>query len=178
MNEETQRLFFALWPEADIRDRLRRLMDGAIPARGRKMAPGNLHVTLRFLGNVNAGIRERMEGFASGLRVEPFTLVLDRLGYWVRPRIVWVGATRVPAPLASLAAELNRGAAECGLELDRRPYVPHVTLMRKAFHRPRFVPVEPIVWPARSFVLVISENGDDGVAYRVVRTWPLQGGVS
>jgi len=68
----------------------------------------------------------------------------------------------------ALAAALR----PCGIEPERRPYVPHVTLARKAAFQPSFRLVEPIVMPIREFVLVASQADAPPPKYRVLRRWP------
>ncbi len=170
----TQRLFFALWPDDVVRRRLvESLAEVGSGVRGRRVPPERLHVTLLFLGNVTAEIRTVAESVAEAVAVPSFDLVLDRVGYWPRARVVWFGATSVPPEILELYQGLATGVSGCGLQLESRPYTPHLTLIRDARARPGGAHVVAVRWPVQTFSLVASENGANGLQYRVLRSWPL-----
>lgn len=172
-----QRLFFALWPGALTRAALARAAVGCVRgAGGRAVPPDNLHVTLAFLGAVDPERRAYLERQAGAIVVPPFTLTIDRAGYWPHNRVLWLGSSTVPSALAGLAAALARVCGACGLELERRPFQVHMTVMRRAARAPCHGPVEPVVWPVDGFALVCSDIRADRTRYRVVRTWPAAGG--
>ncbi len=171
---ETQRLFFALWPEPGLQQRLAQAAAALLPpAAGRRVRPENLHCTLVFLGAVDAAQRLCLEDAASLVRAEPFTLSFDRLGYFRRPQVAWLGCTTTPAALQALVAGLNYGAASCGLSPEQRSYEVHLTVARKLRRDPGRMPLLPIVWPVLQFALTESVNEPDGVHYRPLRFWNL-----
>lgn len=173
--EPAQRLFFALWPDEDVRRQLAEVAaEAGASHSGRVIPPNNLHITLVFLGALNNARRQCAEQVAASLRGERFTLVLDQLGYWPRPRIVWAGAGRLPAPLLGLVTLLQTGLTECGIPPETRPYQAHATLMRKVGRRPAALAVRnSIVWNVERFWLVESVSGDNGVLYRPLLSWQL-----
>jgi 2'-5' RNA ligase len=169
----TQRLFFALWPDEGVRDQLRAAQT-AIPNRGgRPVHVEDIHVTLAFLGQVEAERRACMEQAAAGVRGAPFELLIDRQGYWPRPRVAWCAPAEVPEPLRELVQRLNRALRPCGFEPERRAYSPHVTLFRDSRAVPEGPLARPVRWPCREFVLVASGGGAGGPRYRVLARWPL-----
>lgn len=171
---KTQRLFFALWPDPAVRRRLAETATAvAAGARGRWIPAERLHITLLFLGNVTAETRNAIESAMDSVAAAPFDIVLDRLGFWPRSRVVWMGANKVPAELLHLYQALASAVAGCGASLETRPYQPHLTLMRDARHPPAEKTPAPVAWRVASFALVASENDAAGTGYRVLRTWPL-----
>lgn len=192
----TARLFFALWPPAGVADALHataRSCAGcavAVPAAldadgaprasrssgARVMQPDTLHLTLAFLGEVPLARLDALRALAARLRLPPFVLTLDRLGYWPAPRIVWAGCATLPAPLARLAGELDGALRGAGFALPDRPFAPHVTLLRGVPPPgPAALPSPPaIIWPVAGFVLVVSTPGAS-TNYRVLGHWPLHG---
>ena len=169
-----QRLFFALWPDDELREALVPLRSLKHECGGRAHPPGNFHITLSFLGMVDGDTRECLELAAGEIVGTPFELVLDRFGYWPRPRVVWLGCSDTPEPLDDLVRQLNTVVAQCGLQPEKRPYQPHLTLLRKAKRAP--LETAPIFnWSANSFVLAESVSTPGGVEYRVLRSWPLTG---
>jgi 2'-5' RNA ligase len=142
-------------------------------AAGRRVREENLHCTLVFLGAVEAAQRLCLEDAAALVRAEPFTLTLDRLGYFRRPQVAWLGCTTTPAALQALVAGLNYGAASCGFPPEQRPYEVHLTVARKLRRDPGRMPIMPIAWPVQQFALMESVSESDGVHYRPLRFWDL-----
>ena len=169
---DRQRLFFALWPDEDTREHLAKLALDHIT--GRWVSRDNLHVTLAFLGSVDKHARSCVEHVASQVRAQPFTLYLDEVGYWRKPRILWLGASRLPLPLVQLLSSLNDGLSTYGFKLERREYRAHVTLARKVQKPVAHRNIDPILWPIDSFVLVESRTLPAGASYQVLRTWSLK----
>ena len=175
--EKKQRLFFALWPDKALRAQLvRRSKSLMKAARGRPVPADNLHITLAFLGRVDARQRQCLEAMADAIRCPPFELTLDCAGHWSRSRVLWWAPSVCPDVLSLLAAALHTGATECGLSLDDRPYRPHLSLMRKVSRGPDAMAVDPLRWAASHFALVRSVPIPEGVRYQVLREWPLAGG--
>lgn len=172
---KTQRLFFALWPDEALQQHFYRLArELHKQSRGKPIIQENIHLTLAFMGPVEADTQACLEGMASDIAAPEFELSLDLIGYWGRPRIVWAGCSETPGTLTELVGQLQSGLAECGLQADTRPYAPHLSLIRKANKRPE-VGLEPVIWPLQDFVLVSSKTLPTGAEYRVIRRWPLLG---
>ncbi len=170
-----ERLFFALWPEPPLQETLARLARRLVRKGGRRLAPEAIHLTLLFLGPVDAATRACLEAAAQAVAVPPFELAIDRTGTFPRARVVWAGPSETPAPLARLEAALREAAARCGLEPEVRPFVPHLTVARKAAPVPVSPLPEPLAWPVRDFVLARSCLHPAGAEYEVLRRWPLRG---
>jgi RNA 2',3'-cyclic 3'-phosphodiesterase len=171
---ETQRLFFALCPDSALQERLAHAAAALLPrAAGRRVRAENLHCTLVFLGSVAAAQRLCLEDAASLVRAEPFTLTLDRLGYFRRPQVAWLGCTTTPASLQVLVTGLSTAATRCGFALEQRPYQVHLTVARKLRNDPGRLPLLPIAWPVKRFALMESVSAADGVHYRPLRYWEL-----
>jgi len=169
---DSSRLFFALWPDDQTRLELVRLSQ-SIEAKGfRPVQPQNVHVTLVFLGHVDAASELLIRHSAAGISAQPFVLTFDRLSYWSRPRVLCLSCSHTPDEVEMLVSALTVEAAGCGLQTDTRPYKPHITLARHARYLPE-LSFEPIVWRAGSFCLVESCSEPDGVCYKVRQQWPF-----
>ena len=171
----SQRLFFALWPDPGLqRELARRAAEALGHRRARPTPAANLHVTLAFLGEVDAAARACAEAAAGRVTAAPFTVSLDRLGYWGRRGLLWAGPSQPPPAMAGLAADLGEAlAADCGFERERRPFQAHITLARKVPKMPGRLAMAPLEWPVARFVLVASELGPGGATYTIVGEWPL-----
>lgn len=172
---ERQRLFFAIWPDDTLREAIAPLAQLKRECGGRSHPAANLHITLNFLGMVDADTRDCLEQHAAGIALPPFELTLDRFGYWPRPRVMWLGCSETPDAMLDLVSTLNEVVAGCGLQPERRPYHPHLTLLRKARQAPAAAAPQ-FHWPVEAFVLCESVSTQSGVEYRVLRRWPLTKG--
>ena len=154
------RLFFALWPDAGARARLEPLAVELAAAAGGKPVPiAKVHLTLAFLGEVDAERVAAAVEAARGVRRTRFAFALDRAGSFRGARVAWAGCAAVPEALAALAASLGERLAAAGFALEDRPYAPHATLARRIARAVPAAPIAPIAWPVDGFSLVRSEAG-------------------
>ena len=174
--EPRQRLFFALWPDAAVRQALANTSRELLGRRVKLVPVENLHITLAFAGPVTAAVRDCLVAEAGGIRAAPFELVIDHVGYWPRPRILWAGPSHTPAGLWSLVEALNQAFDGCGLQRETRPFQAHVTLARKVGRAPPPAAVAPVAWSISDFSLVESVTDAHGACYRRLVTWKLEGG--
>jgi 2'-5' RNA ligase len=104
------------------------------PLPVRWVAEAALHVTLRFLGEVDeARVDAITAALAACVRgVKPFAVALEGVGAFpslAKPRVVWVGVERHPA-LELLANDVEHALMTLAFEPELRPFAPHVTLGR------------------------------------------------
>ncbi|MCR5870878.1 MULTISPECIES: RNA 2',3'-cyclic phosphodiesterase [unclassified Sphingomonas] len=126
------RLFVALRPPPAIRDRLTDLMDGVEGARWQ--GDDQLHITLRYIGEVDRRTAEDVATALSAIRFDLPPLRLDGCGTFDtkgRPNALWAGVAPRDA-LATLHKKIDRAMIRIGLEPEHRAYVPHITLARLA----------------------------------------------
>jgi len=166
------RLFFALWPDDAVRAALTgRAVAIQRVAGGRATRAESIHLTLAFLGDVDPGRLDALKSAAAEVSLQPFDLVLDDAGYWKHNRIAWAGATQVPAALDRLVAGLRAALAGGQFAFDPKPFVPHLTLVRKARGGSAMPAVVPVRWRVSDFVLVRSVIGPEGSNYLVEARW-------
>ncbi len=170
---EDLRLFFALWPSEETRQRLLEVQRQLPKGAGRPTHAEDLHVTLVFLGQVEEQRLDCVRSVADGIRSEPFEMIIDRLEHWRRPRIRWCGPSSKPLALDRLVQDLEAGLQACHFEPEKRAYTPHVTLMRKAEPAPAEVLKKPIFWRADEFALVSTESPGVLPRYRVIHRWGM-----
>lgn len=172
---DARRLFFALWPEPALQATM--AAAGSAIARqralgGREIPADRIHLTLLFLGDIDAAGEKRLVTAAGRIVARPFDLVLDQAGCFFRSKAFWLGPGKVPRKLTELGQALRTAAGGVGLAPDPKELVPHVTCVRDIRHVIRPAPVPPIVWPVRGFALVHSVPA--AAQYHVVSHWPLQ----
>ena len=175
------RLFVALPLPAAIRERLTGLGGGVPGARWTEFE--NLHLTIRFIGEVENGLLPDIDTALAGVSAPAFDLVLDGVGQFgsgSRSRILWAGVERNDA-LFHLNQKVESALVRAGLPPEERRYSPHVTLARLR-NSPqerigRFIQdrglfrAGPI--PIAHFTLFESRPGRSGVVYDPLRDYPL-----
>lgn len=97
--------------------------------------PDNLHLTLRFLGDVKENdLDELFEALRLAVsEATPFALEVKGVGAfpnWRHPRVVWAGCGEGAAEAEDLAALVEEACVMLGYEPERRPFQPHLTLGR------------------------------------------------
>lgn len=180
MSEPTQnvsagkRLFVALWPPAGLQEALHTAAGKwVVSGRGRVLPAENLHLTLAFLGPVDAEQEACVIARVEGVRAAPFELVLDQAGLWRRSGILWVGASQTPEALLALTTDLNAALGTCGYQPDTRPFKVHVTVARHVRSAARPLMIAPHRWRVDSFCLVQSQTLPRGAQYEILQRWPL-----
>lgn len=173
---ERMRVFFALWPDAPVKAALNAAAGKLHELRGgRRTRPDTLHLTLVFIGGIDANRLPELLAAAEDIAVPRFEVLFDRTDCWRHNQIAHLGASRMPPALPELVTQLESRLAASAIPFDRRPYVPHVTLLRKADCNPKMEnpAQEPIRWPAWDFVLVSSSLRSGGALYEQLGRWPL-----
>ncbi len=130
------RLFIAINLPEGIRQALWETAEPLRAARYpiRWVAAASLHLTLKFLGEVDPAREEVIaRGMAAAVEgAKPFTLPVSGFGAFPsvqRPRVVWVGLEPVP-PLELLQHRLEQEMERVGFPTEGRPFHPHLTLGR------------------------------------------------
>jgi len=165
------RLFFAVWPDASAAASLATLSGEVVQVCGGRPVPsGKMHLTLAFLGEVEAG---RMAAAADCARLPArrFRLDFDRIGSFRRARVAWAGSSSPARELLELQKQLAERLSACGFELEDREYTPHVTLARRIQKALPAAAIAAIAWRADALTLVRSEAGTG--RYTVVERWEL-----
>ncbi|HEX5057096.1 MAG TPA: RNA 2',3'-cyclic phosphodiesterase [Gammaproteobacteria bacterium] len=164
----SKRIFFALWPDDAVRGRLEELLSKLPEDAGRKQVPGDLHLTLEFIGKASVQHYDCLRMAATRIEFAPFAFELVRFGYFPKAKVV----SAEPAacqPLTELARELRNTLRGCGHTPDKREYNPHVTLLRKSPPLPWLKPFDPVLWKVDRFCLVESRESDNsGRRYKVL----------
>ena len=134
------RLFVALEIPDQVRDgfaaliaELRGADSSFSKSRARWVRPENLHVTLKFIGHVDAGKLDAIRAALAEVRLDsPVELQFRGLGFFPngkRPRVFWAGIEASPN-LAPLAGEIEARLAKVGISGETREFAPHLTLAR------------------------------------------------
>lgn len=175
-DNQTERVFFALWPTAAGRGEL---AAWRMPLKslcgGRAMRGETLHATLLFVGEVEPARLEALQLAAREVSGERFELCFTEARYWGHNHIVYAAPQHMPQQLAQLVHALERRLTRHRFSFDKREYKPHVTLLRNAHWTDTPLPgMRPVCWQIRDFALVQSLRRDGVASYRVLARFPLQ----
>jgi 2'-5' RNA ligase len=179
MDAAMHRLFVAIRPPEDIREVLIDLMEGVPGLRWQD--DDQLHLTLRFIGEVERPVAEDLAAALARIRFESFSLSLDGVGKFEKHRrgSLWAGV-QPKDQLKSLAAKVERACQSAGLEPERRAYHPHITLARWSGRAPdldrhleQLGGLASSPWPVSEFILYESRLGRDGAHYEPLERYSL-----
>jgi len=191
-NAQSWRVFCAIeLPEATRKLVLRhitRLREAVPDAKASWSRDANLHLTLKFLGEIPqlsvADFSAAASRAVAGLT--PFTIRLERSGVFPghgTPRVLWIGSNDAAEKLGELHARLNDEAAQQGFEKDDRPFHPHLTLarLRQPRHARALAEVhqqmefEPLEIEVSELLVIRSELSREGSKYTVISRHTLFG---
>jgi 2'-5' RNA ligase len=135
---EKIRSFIAVELPLELKQALSRLqakMKSASGAPVRWVEPNNIHLTLKFLGDIDIEITGRITAALedAARSMHPFDIGVSGLGVFPdlkRVRIVWVGLTGELAKLEQFQQRIEAGLAPLGFPPEGRPFTPHLTIGR------------------------------------------------
>jgi len=157
MSGPTRRLFIGLMPDADVRDALTAHQERWYWGAGVPTRADRLHLTVHFLGEIDATREWALRSALAGEEVAPFDLVL-------RTSECWSGGVAVLRPddhpaLNELHARLAGRLLQAGIASYRTDFTPHVTLARGATNAAPPEAPPPVRWTVGDFALVWSRPG-------------------
>jgi RNA 2',3'-cyclic 3'-phosphodiesterase len=182
VNHESWRVFCAVELPPQVRaraaDHAARLRERSTEARASWPRADNLHLTLKFLGEI---VKERVEALSNAAEsaaqsINPFDLTLEGAGAFPprgSPRVLWIGINDASGGLVRLQSRLEDECAAAGFAREERPFHPHLTLARirapqgarelARLHRETgFAAIE---FPVTSLLVMRSELGAGGSRY-------------
>ena len=151
------------------------------------MAPGNIHLTLKFFGNVPDDEIEALARAARDAALETGPLQLQATGAGAfpnptAPRVVWLGLGGDLVPLTQLFYRLEKAYAALGYPPEGRAFNPHLTLGRvqSPANRDRLAKMlaklPPADWPpfeVKELILFQSVLSPQGSTYTPLQVIPL-----
>jgi 2'-5' RNA ligase len=176
------RLFVALALPEDVAQALALLQSGVPGARWSTRE--QMHLTLRFIGEVDGREATAVDDALSTISAPPFRLILKRVGQFGgrNPSALWAGVEPNDA-LLHLERKIESALQRAGLPPETRKFTPHVTLARlKGTRRGRVMDyltdhalfTSP-PFEVRTFILYSSQLSPNGSIYRAERAYQLRG---
>lgn len=153
----------------------------------RWVSTDNLHITLKFIGNIGADkVIEIGNVLAASLENQKgFEICLEGIGGFPkinRPKVIWIGVKEGAARLSELALTVDKALSRMGIKREHKGFVPHVTLGRMRSPQGLGALVskistlewnEPLRSRVESVLLMKSTLTPKGAQYSVLRAFPL-----
>ena len=173
------RLFVAIRPPAPVRMQLLDIMHGVHSVRWQ--TDDQLHLTLRFIGEVDRHMAEDVAAALGGIHHRPFTIALNGIGRFDRrgKGALWAGVTPHDQ-LHELHKKIDQACLRVGIAADSRAFHPHITLARFSQGSG---PIDALVesptglisaaFPVDGFSLFESELSGSGAIYSTIERYRL-----
>lgn len=178
------RAFVAIFPPPGIQDVLHRAaLALPIEKSVRCVPPENIHLTIKFLGDVPPERLTETGKLLAAVRERHGTFEVELSGFGAFPserrgRVLWAGAGGGSELLGAIAADVEDALEPLGFEREPRAYRPHLTLGR-ARGRPFVLggsdALNGLTFQAERLTLVRSVLRRDGALYETVGVYPLTG---
>jgi 2'-5' RNA ligase len=174
------RLFVAIRPPEEVRDLLIDAMDDRPELRW--VSDDNLHLTLRFIGEVERPLADDVAAALAGVHFSSFELRVAGVGTFEQRNggALWAGGDP-RGDVAALAARIERACQSAGLPPERRAFHPHITLAR--WNRRSAAAAEALIernralasppFAVTSFTLYESRLSRHGAHYEAVASYPI-----
>lgn len=165
------RTFVALHLDEAIRRRIDARVDRSL--KGVRWVCGRpIHLTLKFLGEVEESRVPTLREALACVRMAPFEIRVRGIGSF--PRVIWAG---VEGPVASLAERIEAACIPLGFAREDRPFKPHATIGRVKKGRVRCESDADFgAQRVESFALMKSDLRPEGPVYTELETFPVRPG--
>ena len=171
------RLFISINLTEDMKDAIMDIQDSMmfIGVQGNFTKPGNMHLTLAFIGDYPDP--NEVVDVIGELGMQPFELALEGMGSF--HRLWWVG-TEKSEPLMKLTKKLRHRLAEGGIPFDNKKFKPHITILRNPRGANDYRPEREVERLSRAHMkvdhisLMRSDRGKHGMAYTELARIPLE----
>jgi len=176
------RLFTAIEIPRLIRQHLGLMRAPLVGARW--IEPEDMHITLRFAGDIDGRTADEFAGLLAQVRARPFHITIKGVGAFGgrEPRVLWAGV-EAGSELDALYRANERAARAAGIEPAARDFKPHVTLARMRGAREHLVArfleenggLRTAPFLVTRFVLLSARPGSGGPPYGVEEAFPFEG---
>lgn len=152
-----------------------RWREKALPKFDKFVPAANFHITLSFLGQVTDTALDTLCSEMDNIECSKVSLRLEQMGYWSKPKVLFIAPMHVCENLSNLAKTTFRIAKLAKIDMKYLEYRPHVTIARGIKNNPPCELFQPNIACAFDKVhLFESVSGNSGVRYPIRRSWPLK----
>lgn len=126
------------------------------------------------MGQLERPVIDELTSAALSVNAASFELVLDRFGFFSEASVLWLGPKTVPDQLSGLHQQLKHILLANNIQIDSRPYQPHVSLLRKFKVSADLIEsADDVRWAVNKFALIESVQSAGGVVYQPLAEFAL-----
>ena len=171
-----QRLFFSLKFSAGQQQQLLPYQQQALAIcpDAKVVASDNLHLTLFFLGQTDSEQQQRLISAAGQIKLAPFSITLDTLSCFNKPKILYLAPSETPEALLQLQQQVAECCHAAGFSDMHDKYLPHITLARHATCDAALQQLlSPLTLHVSEFALYLSDSVNGKVRYSPLHIYRL-----
>ena len=168
-----KRLFIGLSPSGNDKIEIEFWRNNNLSDKFKNLDKDNFHITLSFIGLVKDEKTADLIEVLNKTVMPKCSIELNQLDCWPKPKVLFLTSTSTEESIQMLAANVIAAVKSNDIFQEERPYIPHLTLCRKA-------KIAPIITEAFKFKLDFQQchlfesvSTDTGVQYNIIYTWPL-----
>jgi len=178
------RAFIAVVPSGEVQNAMEKYLSQLRPLANHKWVNrSQLHVTLRFLGEIDPKVFDEIKMKLEDVKIAPFRISLDHCGAFpgiARAKVLWISGETGSSELKQLAAQTEQIAVSCGIAPEEKKFSPHLTIARTRIEGN--MPEELIKamkdapvfsWQCKDFVLMQSQLTPHGPIYTEAKRYQL-----
>jgi RNA 2',3'-cyclic 3'-phosphodiesterase len=172
------RLFLAINLPQELKSEVGQLIKELNDPGLKKVSPENLHITMKFLGEVDEKQADKIKQNLGEIKTQPFKISLAGIGFFPGenyPKVVWIGLDEGRQELISLQREIDSRMSDLGFKKEKI-YEPHLTIARVKFLKDKKKLIEETgrieikqTFEARSLDLMESFLSQKGPEYKIVQ---------
>lgn len=179
------RAFIAVAPPEEVLDAMEIFLFRLRPMSDYKWVNrSQLHLTIRFLGEISPEVFDGIKIRLENVRIDPFRISLDYSGAfpgYSRTKVLWISGKTGSEELKRLADQTEQIAISAGLEPEKKKFSPHLTIARtrtecnipeKLIQAMKDTP--SFSWECKDFVLMQSQLTPRGPIYTMAKRYLLQ----
>ncbi|PKM88424.1 MAG: RNA 2',3'-cyclic phosphodiesterase [Firmicutes bacterium HGW-Firmicutes-10] len=174
------RIFIAYALDENIKEELHMIQQQLKPIyhQGRFKQPKNMHMTLRFVGEVTVEQFERLINEIENKihQYSSLSAELDQLGFFgksAKKHSLWIGCPPMPA-MSSLSNELTRCVSAANIPVNDTPFVPHITLAQHGDLIEILPKIKPVTVCFSKVCVFLSTRIDGELVYQPLKCWQLK----
>jgi RNA 2',3'-cyclic 3'-phosphodiesterase len=150
----------------------------AIYQDGRHKQPKNMHMTLKFVGDVTVEQFDRLIVEIDSVisHYAPLTIELDHLGIFgksAKKHSLWIGC-KTQSSMVALSSELTRCVSEAGIPNNETPFVPHITLAQHGTLIESLPEINALTVCLNQVCVFLSSRIDNELVYQPLKCWELK----
>jgi RNA 2',3'-cyclic 3'-phosphodiesterase len=119
----------------DVKKKLTHIQTQAVQTGAdlKLVEPDNIHMTIRFLGDITLNMADKIFEEMKKIQFKPFPVQLTGLGVFPSlnyPRVLWTGIAQGAEQLQNVVNQIEPKLQSLGFPPDRNPFSPHLTIAR------------------------------------------------